>query len=108
MSIIVILTLFPVAFMYSYFDGKLNTEDCPVMNMQILKSKLFHGFPFQNTKTQQQQNKKGPMFFFIKVENTSLVVDNKEMQEEKINLNSRRYSTVNWAPLMYADVIEKI
>ena len=50
-SIIVILTLFPVAFMYSYFDGKLNTEDCPVMNMQMLKSKLFQGFHFQNTKT---------------------------------------------------------
>ena len=31
----VILNLLPVAFMYSYFDGKLNTEDCPVMNMQI-------------------------------------------------------------------------
>ena len=51
MGIIVILTLFLVAFMYSYFDGKLNTEDCPVMNMQILKSKLFQSFPFQNTKT---------------------------------------------------------
>ena len=45
-----ILTLFPVAFMYSYFDGKLNTEDCPVMNMQILKSKLFQGFSFSEYK----------------------------------------------------------
>ena len=54
-----ILTLFPVAFMYSYFDGKLNTEDCPVMNMQIkLKSKLFKGFPFPRTKkTHENSNK---------------------------------------------------
>ena len=33
--------------------------------------------------------------------------DKNELLQE-INLNGRIYSTVNWAPLMYADVIEKI
>ena len=34
-------------------------------------------------------------------------IDKNELLQE-INLNGRIYSTVNWAPLMYADVIEKI
>ena len=56
----VILNLLPVAFMYSYFDGKLNTEDCPVMNMQIHQnqnhSKIF--CYSEHLKTQMKKIKK--------------------------------------------------
>ena len=56
----VILNLLPVAFMYSYFDGKLNTEDCPVMNMQIHQnqnhSKIF--LLFRILKNTNEENKR--------------------------------------------------